>query len=140
LCLKVLQQNLLLQLLLLLQLKQYKVTWSQHLKVVTMNKLYLLGHNKYHAVRRKSTEVSDEHIASIFRAKKPSKGPTRSRQQAGLRLLHARFFLGLFSNPVDGGDETAVDFHGTTRHCHRWLNSSIPNTVNNNNNKIKLSL
>jgi hypothetical protein len=78
--------------------------------------LYLLGHNKHYAVRRKSTDVSDEHIASIFRVEKPSKKPIRSRKQAGLRLLHARFFLVLFFNPDDGGAETALDFHWTTRH------------------------
>jgi hypothetical protein len=56
-----------------------------------------------------SNDVSEEHIASIFRVKnKPSKLAT---------CFHAGLFLGLLFDPEDGGDissETPVDIQRTT--------------------------
>jgi hypothetical protein len=62
-----------------------------------------------------STDVSEEHIASIFRVEEQAIGKKRASNRATwfiflarVALLptcfHAVFFLGLFSDPEDGGD------------------------------------
>jgi hypothetical protein len=54
------------------------------------------------AVRWKSTDVAEEHVASIFRVEEWAK------QETGLALLatnfHAGFLLGLSFEPEDGSD------------------------------------
>jgi hypothetical protein len=49
----------------------------------------------WHAVRLKSSDVSEEHVASIFRA---------WQAELGCYILHAGFLICLFFDPDDGGD------------------------------------
>jgi hypothetical protein len=51
------------------------------------------------------TDVSEEHVASIFRVEQYSKQETTMESMgSACYLLRAGFLLGLFSDPEDGGD------------------------------------
>jgi hypothetical protein len=67
--LKVLKQDLLLQLLLLLQLKRHKASWISASHCGHYAEFSLLGHNTKKFGKR-STDVAEEHIASILRVEK----------------------------------------------------------------------
>jgi hypothetical protein len=59
----------------------------------------------------KSTEVTEEHVASIFSVKTKQetsmKHETGRKQSAAFCLFHAAFLLGLIFNREDGGTHTS---------------------------------
>jgi hypothetical protein len=75
--------------------------WGSH--SCDYKELYLLRYNTTHWER---TNVSEEHVTSIFSVKKLAKQKTNMKLVAepACYLLHAGFLLGIFFNPKDGGD------------------------------------